>query len=103
MMYRIHPAIGIARVGTSEDYYLAPESAGALPINPDGRPFTARDFRDESGLLRRQAARFEIFRYRTHRMDRAPGQQEGQLVRVHRQLRTGRIPAGSPVAQRSRA
>src|SRR5213080_2893180 len=61
-VYKIHPAIGVARVGESEDYYLAPEAAGALPINPDGRPFSREDFRDASGAVRRQAARFGVFR-----------------------------------------
>ena len=28
--YRIHPAIGIARVGNSEDYYLGPETMAGL-------------------------------------------------------------------------
>ena len=28
--YRIHPAIGIARVGTSDDYYIAPETVAGL-------------------------------------------------------------------------
>jgi hypothetical protein len=62
-VYRIHPAIGAARVGDSDHYYLAPEAAGALPVNPDGRPFAREDFRDADGHLRRQGARFEVFRY----------------------------------------
>lgn len=32
-VYKIHPAIGIARVGNSPiAFYLAPESTGTLPI-----------------------------------------------------------------------
>ena len=61
--YKIHPAIGIARVGDSEEYYLAPETAGGLPQLPDGRPFAASDFRDAHHRLRRQGARFTIYRY----------------------------------------
>ena len=61
--YRIHPAIGVARVGDSDDYYIAPETAGGLPINPDGRPFRPADFRDGGGRVRRQGARFEVHRY----------------------------------------
>ncbi len=61
--YSIHPAIGVARVGNApEEFYLGPETYGGLPILPDGRPFTARDFRDSAGRLRRQAARFRIYR-----------------------------------------
>ena len=58
--YAIYPAIGIARVGNSEEYYIGPESANALPENIDGSDFTADDFRDAQKKLKRQAARFTI-------------------------------------------
>lgn len=63
--YKVFPAIGIARVGNSdESFYIDPEEAGALPLLPDeDRPFTADDFRDRSGRLKRQAARFRIYQY----------------------------------------
>ena len=37
-VYKIHPAIGIARLGNSDEFYLAPETTGGLPIacKPDG-------------------------------------------------------------------
>ena len=63
LSYKIHPAIGIARVGDSEDFYIAPEAGYMLPVNPDGRPFGPGDFRDASGRVRRQGARFAIYRY----------------------------------------
>jgi len=51
----IHPAIGIARVGNSPgEYYFGPEIPGGLPIAPDG-------YKDESGAMKRQAARFRVF------------------------------------------
>ena len=67
--YKIHPAIGIARVGNSSEFYLAPEKAGGLPIqcNADGiatqpeQPVTA--FKDDAGAIKRQAARFRVFVY----------------------------------------
>jgi L-Lysine epsilon oxidase N-terminal/L-lysine epsilon oxidase C-terminal domain len=59
--YRIGPAIGIARVGDSPEYYLAPTEAGGLPVMADGSPFTAGDFRDGERRLRRQAAQFTVF------------------------------------------
>ncbi len=80
-VYRIHPTIGIARVGnsqgsTQQDYYLAPESmaglsestgsatTGGLPINPaTGNSITSSDLRDTSGAFKRQAARFKIYHY----------------------------------------
>jgi hypothetical protein len=61
--YKIHPSIGVARVGDSDEFYLAPETPGGLPILPDGRLFEPRDFRDAERRLRRQAARFRVFRY----------------------------------------
>ena len=63
MTYRIHPAIGVARVGDSEEYYIAPEKAAGLPILPDGKAFTPADFRDARKRVRRQGARFTVYRY----------------------------------------
>jgi hypothetical protein len=48
----IHPAIGIARLGTSEEFHLGPQPDAPLP---DG-------FRDSAKNLKRQAARFRIFK-----------------------------------------
>jgi L-Lysine epsilon oxidase N-terminal/L-lysine epsilon oxidase C-terminal domain len=77
-IYRVHPAIGIARVGNSEEYYIGPETAaglplpgqpdnparGGLPIHPDtDAPITSKDLRDAQGGFKRQAARFRIFQY----------------------------------------
>ncbi|MEB3177935.1 MAG: LodA/GoxA family CTQ-dependent oxidase [Nostocaceae cyanobacterium] len=62
-IYKIFPAIGIARVGNSEEYYLAPESPGGLPILSGGGDFQQSDFRDGQKKLRRQGARFRIYRY----------------------------------------
>lgn len=61
--YKIHPSIGIARVGDSDDFYIGPETPGGLPILPDGQPFEPCDFRDKERRLKRQAARFRVFRY----------------------------------------
>jgi hypothetical protein len=73
---RIHPAIGFARVGNSEEYYLGPESmagmpvagqtvTGGLPIKPgtESTTITSDDLRDADGKLKRQAARFRIYQY----------------------------------------
>ncbi|WP_196893323.1 LodA/GoxA family CTQ-dependent oxidase [Aureivirga marina] len=76
-LFRIHPAIGIARVGTSSDYYLGPESMaglpdeknphilGGLPMKPntDDKIIDPSDIRDAEGRLKKQAARFKIFAY----------------------------------------
>jgi hypothetical protein len=47
----IHPGIGIARLGTSDEFFLAPE--------PDTAP--PEKYRDATGSLKRQAARFRVF------------------------------------------
>lgn len=62
--YKIYPAIGVMRVGNSEEYYLAPEKAGGLPINyPEtDRHFSKHDFRDSNKRMKRQAARFRVYR-----------------------------------------
>jgi hypothetical protein len=57
--YEIHPAIGVARVGSSrlnteEGYFISPE--------PDVPPPAA--YRDPMGGLKRQAARFRVFECR---------------------------------------
>ena len=31
-VYRVHPAIGIARVGNSEEFYIGPETMAGLPV-----------------------------------------------------------------------
>lgn len=73
--FKIHPSIGIARLGNSDDFYLAPEQPGALPIEcdhegreikVDGAPKRTQNFKDVNDLakVKRQAARFKIFHYR---------------------------------------
>lgn len=53
----IHPAIGIARVGDSEDhFFIGPEVDQPLPMEADS-------LKDEHGALKRQAARFRIYGY----------------------------------------
>ena len=73
--FRIHPAIGIARVGNSDDYVIAPETMagspatagtrliGGLPIRrgTESEPIRSSDLRDASGALKRHAARFRLF------------------------------------------
>lgn len=73
--FRIHPAIGFARVGNSEDYYIEPQTmagehtegvlSGGLPIKKgtDATPISSNDLRDASGKLKKQAARFKIYQY----------------------------------------
>ncbi len=53
----VHPAVGIARVGNSADsFFFGPELPGSLPVAPGG-------FKDATGAIARQAARFRVFGY----------------------------------------
>jgi hypothetical protein len=73
--YRIHPAIGIARLGNSPtDFCISPEEPAALPLECDamGNPSRTPDgqserrvtkFKDNQGRIKRQAARFRIYVY----------------------------------------
>ncbi|SHO66620.1 hypothetical protein SAMN02745172_03279 [Pseudoxanthobacter soli DSM 19599] len=74
--FRIHPAMGLSRVGNSAAFYLAPETAagelattgealwGGLPLDPSsGAPLDADGFRDAEGRLKRQATRYRIYAY----------------------------------------
>jgi hypothetical protein len=67
--FKIHPAIGISRVGNSEDYYLGPVTAGGLPLEKDGTT-AVTSFRDSNGAIRRQAARFQVY---IHDGEQSPG------------------------------
>ena len=103
MNFKIHPAIGIARVGDSPtSFYLAPEQAGQLPIecDQDGNAVIKDDkeqpiskFKDAQQRVRRQAARFRVYGYK----DGAPhGQeievgQEIEAVTHSGQLLTGEV------------
>lgn len=70
--YEIHPRIGVARLGNSpNEFYLAPEEVGGLPIVCDengnevlkeGKQQYVRKFKDEIGRIKRQAAKFKIFK-----------------------------------------
>lgn len=54
---RIHPGIGIARVGNSaSDYYIGPEV-----LKP--KPTEFGSTRDDGGAIKRQAARFRVYGY----------------------------------------
>jgi len=53
---RIHPAIGVARLGNSpEEYFIGPEVPGVWPA--------VSQYRDKEHCLKRQAARFRLFAY----------------------------------------
>lgn len=74
MIYKIHPGIGIARLGNSDNFYLAPEQPGVLPVECDaegneildgnGQPQRISTFKDNDlSKIKKQAARFKIYAY----------------------------------------
>jgi hypothetical protein len=63
-VYRIHPAIGVARLGNADpgSYFIGPEAPGYGPLgDPVG---TAAPPYKIGGQVRPQAARFRLFEYR---------------------------------------
>jgi hypothetical protein len=82
--YRIHPAIGIARLGDSPaEFLISPETPAARPIacdsegnpalSPDGlHEIPAATFKDAEGRIKRQAARFQIYVYDDEHPDGIP-------------------------------
>lgn len=94
--FRIHPGIGIARLGNSPtSFYIAPETTGAAPIDCDanGNPIVVNgveqrvtQYKDGNGAIRRQAARFRVFVY--------DGGAEGRELRVGETLEVRSRAAG---------
>ena len=105
--YSIHPAIGVARVGSSAEFYVGPEIPGVAASPLDGH------YRDAQKKLRRQAARFWVFEYDDAHPDAEPKPVfagEGGIARIEWTVRlankkafwfefaglTGEGPAGYP-------
>lgn len=66
--YRIYPGIGISRLGNSpESFFLSPEipGLGPLELTADDAPTPVGKYKDATGFVRRQAARFRIFEFDT--------------------------------------
>src|SRR5215217_7095074 len=65
-VYRIHPAIGIARLGDSPDeYFVGPEAPGVPPSlnRPDAPHDPHAGYKDDQGRIKRQGARFRIYEH----------------------------------------
>ncbi|HEX6862382.1 MAG TPA: LodA/GoxA family CTQ-dependent oxidase, partial [Thermoanaerobaculia bacterium] len=76
--YRIHPAIGIARLGNStrpDGWFLGPEAPGQVPDGP---------FKDGPGSIKRQGARFRIYEYQDGKPVREIDNRVAQIIwKVH--------------------
>ena len=65
-VYKVHPGIGVARVGRSGDgFFLAGESpdAGPFELDANGAETAFADYKDASHVMRRQGVRFRVFEY----------------------------------------
>jgi hypothetical protein len=66
--YAIYPAIGVARVGDSDEYYFGPDTPirnlAPVPFTLPMKVVTTNSgkFRDSAGRIRRQAARFHVYK-----------------------------------------
>lgn len=93
--FRVHPNINFARVGASDEYYLAPETAagevvnvktgiyGGLPVktNTEDTPIDENDFRDSRNQVKRQAARFRLFAYEAPQTQ-YPSNDKGKEIKI---------------------
>jgi hypothetical protein len=64
--YRVHPALGIARVGDSpDDFFIGPEAPGVPPAlrKPDDSSAQPGQYKDQQQRIKRQGARFRIYAY----------------------------------------
>jgi hypothetical protein len=62
--YRVHPAIGIARVGDSTDEFSSVRArVPASRTEPGSAGGSNGKYKDKQGRVKRQAARFRIFEY----------------------------------------
>ena len=101
-IYRIYPAIGIARIGNSEtDYFLGPEAPGVVPDGP---------YRDQDipGKIKPQGVRFRIYEFERDDFGHEALKQEvvssdttkitWQVHLVTRKAAGGVFPPGGPSA-----
>lgn len=103
-VFRVHPTINFARIGTSDEFYLSPETSAGMPLKgtqtTGGLPLkagtedtfiTSDDLRDAKGRLKKQAARFRIFCYPFHGEDTYPCKAEPVEVVKGTKLPDGRV------------
>lgn len=63
-VFKIHPAIGIMRVGDADQFFVGPEELGhpGVEIAADGAESKIQQYK-AGGRIKRQAARFRVFEY----------------------------------------
>jgi L-lysine 6-oxidase len=63
MKLKIHPSVGVGRLGNSKEFYLSPTTIGGLPHEADanGNPIGyVENFKDASSQIKRQGQPFKI-------------------------------------------
>lgn len=62
---RIHPGIGVARLGDSEEFFIGPEAPGVVtdPGGSGGPGPKGGTYRDDQVRLKRQAQRYRVYGY----------------------------------------
>jgi hypothetical protein len=62
---RIHPGIGMARLGDSDEFYIGPEAPGIVvdPGGSNGPGPKGGSYRDSGARLKRQAQRYRVYAY----------------------------------------
>lgn len=62
---RIHPGIGIARLGDSDEFFIGPEAPGVVvdPGGSNGPGPNGGTYRDSGARLKRQAQRYRVYAY----------------------------------------
>lgn len=63
MIYKIHPATGFARLGTSDAFFIGPERPGDAGVELNGAAETPVATYKSAGQLKKQGARFRVFEY----------------------------------------
>ena len=82
--YRIHPTIGVCRVGNSPtEFFIGPERPGQRPSPPGG-------FKDSECRIKRQAARFRIFAHDTDAPASEPIDVTDSFVQIRWTVQIGR-------------
>lgn len=62
---RIHPGMGIARLGNSDEFFIGPEAPGVVvdPGGTNGPGPNGGTYRDSGARLKRQAQRYRVYAY----------------------------------------
>ena len=107
--YRIHPALGVARVGDSlEDFFIGPEAPGIPPAltRPDAPALPGGQkgkYKDSASKIKRQGARFRIYEYtandaggitKVREITAADARIEWEVHLANRKAAAERIPDG---------